>query len=50
MKPQQIKTKERRRFRRLYAALFFDCFDYNEEHLAFLRIRRDNYLQSLKAQ
>lgn len=33
----------------LYAEMFADSLEHNPQHLAFLRRRRDAYLQSLKA-
>ena len=48
MKHHQQAQEQRKLFRRLYSSLYKGCFDYTEEHLEFLRLRRDAYLQDLK--
>jgi len=52
-----MKQRQRRRLspgqlqylKGLYAKFYADSYEYCEEHLNFLRKRRDAYLQSLKA-
>lgn len=33
---------------RAFAAFYADSIEYDEDHLKFLRLRRDNYLKSLR--
>lgn len=39
--------KEHLRFLKAYAAAFADSIEYSEQHLAFLAVRRDNFIRSL---
>lgn len=34
--------------RRAFAAFYADSFEYSEQHMAFLRVRRDNFLKTLR--
>ena len=48
MTHQQIIREQRRQFQKAYATFYADSFEYSEQHLNFLRRRRDAYLQSLR--
>ena len=49
MRKHQPSKSRRPRVARAYAALFAEAIDYTEEHLAFLRLRRDHFLLTLRS-
>lgn len=46
---QRIPRRQLLALQNLYAQYYADSLEYCEEHLAFLRVRRDEVLQSLEA-
>lgn len=49
MKHQQIAKTRKLQFQKAFAPFYADSFEYCEEHLAFLRRRRDAFIATLKA-
>lgn len=49
MRYQRLAAVQRQQLQKIFAAFYADSFEYSEDHLAFLRQRRDSFLQSLKA-
>ncbi len=49
MKHQRIVKAHKLQLQRAFAPFYADSFEYCDEHLAFLRRRRDEFLFSLRA-